>query len=322
MLGDVQDVEGISARDARKGSDDVGNRNVWRTAYRDGNGHCGLCTAAARDTGRRATTVVLTLTGELETGAWLADGQRRQARRAEGKQPDDDCEGEPPHGVIVPLGDRQTADGFAASEGQERADPGPARRRPLSLCENETPMRPRKTFVIAGLWAFLVVVAVHFFQFPGSVPDFKRASGGGTLLDASPAFTPDGIYDRLTGYGEAGRRNYSFRNVTVDVLLPLSVLPFLLLLVRRGLAHYPHGPILRGVLLSVPVAYVVFDLLENASVLALLANYPERMTVLAVSLPYTTLAKRAALLLALGIPLVMLGFEFMRRKRVLSVGRP
>ena len=183
-------------------------------------------------------------------------------------------------------------------------------------------MGTRKTFVIAGLWAFLVVVAVHFLQFPGSVPDFKRASGGGTLLDASPAFTPDGIYDRLTGYGEAGRRNYSFRNVTVDVLLPLSVLPFLLLLIRRGLAHYAHGPGLRGVLLSVPVAYVVFDLLENASVLALLANYPERMTVLAASLPYTTLVKRAASLLALVIPLAMFGFKFMRRKRVLSVGRP
>ena len=48
-------------------------------------------------------------------------------------------------------------------------------------------MRTRKAFVIAGLWAFLIVVAVHFIQFPGSVPDFNRASDGGILLDASPA---------------------------------------------------------------------------------------------------------------------------------------
>jgi hypothetical protein len=124
------------------------------------------------------------------------------------------------------------------------------------------------------------------------VPDFNRASGGGVLLDAAPAFTPDGIYDRLTGYGEAGRRNYSLRNVTIDVLLPLSVLPFLILLIRRALARYSLRPILRGLLLSVPVAYVVFDLLENASVLTLLTIYPERMNVLAASLPYTTLVKR------------------------------
>jgi hypothetical protein len=183
-------------------------------------------------------------------------------------------------------------------------------------------MRTRKAFVIAGLWAFLVVVAVHFIQFPGSVPDFNRASDGGILLDASPAFTPDGIYHRLAGYGDAGRRNYSFRNVTIDVLLPLSVLPFLVLLIRRALARYSLGPVLRGLLLSMPVAYVVFDLLENASVLALLANYPERMNVLAASLPYTTLVKRAASLFALGIPLAMLGFDFIRRKQLLGVRRP
>lgn len=182
-------------------------------------------------------------------------------------------------------------------------------------------MSTRKAFVIAGLWALLVVIAVHFLQFPGSVPDFNRASGGGILLDASPAFTPDGIYERLAGYGEEGRRNYSLRNVTIDVLLPLSVLPFLLLLSRRAFARYSPATVMRGFVLSLPVVYVVFDLLENASVLVLLANYPERMNVLAASLPYTTLVKRAASLLALGVPLVMLGLEFIRRKQLLGVRR-
>lgn len=182
-------------------------------------------------------------------------------------------------------------------------------------------MRTRQAFAIAGLWALFVVTAVHFLEFPGSVPDFNRASDGGVLLDASPAFTADGIYDRLTGYGEAGRRNYSFRNVTIDVLLPISVLPFLILLSRRALAGYAPGSVLRGLLLALPVAYVAFDLLENASVVALLASYPERMNVLAASLPYTTLVKRAASLFALGIPLAMLGFDFVRRKQLPGVGR-
>jgi hypothetical protein len=94
-------------------------------------------------------------------------------------------------------------------------------------------MTTQKTFVIAGVWALLVVLAVHFLQFPGSVPDFTRASGGGVLLDASPAFTPDATFERLAAYGEAGRQNYSFRNVTVDVLLPLSVFA------RIGAACHP-----------------------------------------------------------------------------------
>ena len=71
-----------------------------------------------------------------------------------------------------------------------------------------------------------------------------------------------------------------------------------------------------------PVVYVAFDLLENASVLALLANYPERLNVLAASLPYTTVVKRAASLFALGIPLAMVGFQFVRRRQLQGVRKP
>jgi hypothetical protein len=145
-------------------------------------------------------------------------------------------------------------------------------------------MRTRQAFVIASGWALLVVLAVHFPSIPGSVPDFNRASGGGVLFDASPAFT-------------------------------LSVLPFLFLLTRRAVARFSLSPLVRALLLSAPVVSVAFDLLDNVSVLALLANYPERMNVLAASLPSTTVVKRAASLLALGIPLAMVGFQFMRRRQ-------
>jgi len=49
-------------------------------------------------------------------------------------------------------------------------------------------MTKRRTFVFAFILAFLVVFAVHFLDFPGSVPRFKEASGGGVLLDQSPSF--------------------------------------------------------------------------------------------------------------------------------------
>ena len=172
-----------------------------------------------------------------------------------------------------------------------------------------------KVFALAGMWALFVVLAVHLLQFPGSVPDFDRASGGGVLLDARPTFTPDRTYERLAEYGEAGRRNYSFRNVTVDVALPLSVLPFLVLLIRKAIAPYSMGTALRALMLSIPLVYVAFDLLENATVLALLANYPDRMNALATSLPYITSIKRASSLLAIGLPLAMMGIQFVRAKR-------
>jgi hypothetical protein len=178
-----------------------------------------------------------------------------------------------------------------------------------------------KIFALAGIWALFVVLAVHLLQFPGSVPDFHRASGGGVLLDARPAFTPEMTYERLAEYGEAGRRNYAFRNVTVDLALPLSVVPFLILLVRRAIAPFPAAAALRVVALSMPIAYVAFDLFENVSVLALLANYPDRMNGLATSLPYMTVIKRATSLLAIGLPLAMMALQFVRAKRLAMASR-
>jgi hypothetical protein len=58
----------------------------------------------------------------------------------------------------------------------------------------------------------------------------------------------------------------------------------------------------------------MFDLLENSIVLVLLRNYPERLDMLAGSLPYATIVKRAASLLAIAVPLTMLGFNSVRRR--------
>ena len=67
-------------------------------------------------------------------------------------------------------------------------------------------------------------------------------------------------------------------------------------------------------LLSLPFVYVLFDLLENATVLRLLANYPERLVLLATALPYMTMITRVASLLALAIPVSLLAFQFLRRR--------
>jgi hypothetical protein len=171
-----------------------------------------------------------------------------------------------------------------------------------------------KAIVFAGVSAFLVVFAVHFLDFPGSVPRFEALSRGGVLLDVSPSFTVDAIYERLSGYGEAGRQSYSFRNVTVDFLLPLSLLPFLFLLMRKAITSLRLSHFLRVSLLVVPFAYVLFDLAENAAVLVLLVNYPERLNFLARALPYVTSVKRVASLLAIFAPLLIFGARFLRGK--------
>lgn len=173
-------------------------------------------------------------------------------------------------------------------------------------------MRKLRTLLLAFVWAFLVVFAVHFLDFPGSVPRFKEVSGGGVLLDQVPSFTEDAIYKRLSDYGEEGRKSYTFRNVTVDMALPLSLLPFLLVLMLHAVKSFDLNPIVRVLLFSLPFAYVILDVAENAAVLILLFHYPERMHVVAGLLPYVTSIKRVASLLAIFVPLVFLGFRFVR----------
>jgi hypothetical protein len=175
-----------------------------------------------------------------------------------------------------------------------------------------------KLFLATLAGAVGVVVAVHVSDFRGSVRNFERESGGGVLLDVRPAFSEDAVYARLDGYGAAGRSNYAFRNRTIDLLLPLSVLPFLMLLARRAASRGSLRDAAGALLLSFPIAYVLFDLAENALVLALLAQYPDRLTVAAVILPYVTVVKRGASLLAIVVPLAVLSYAALRSRRLVK----
>jgi len=63
------------------------------------------------------------------------------------------------------------------------------------------------------------------------------------------------------------------------------------------------------------LAYVVADLIENATVLAMLNRYPDRLSGLAIAVPYLTVLKRAASLLAIVLPLAMLGIAKAKERR-------
>ena len=175
-------------------------------------------------------------------------------------------------------------------------------------------MRNRILLVFAVVVALVVGVGVHSVDFHGSVPEFVRLSGGGVLLDAKPAFSEDAVYERLSGYGEDGRRNYAYRNRTVDVLLPLAVFPALFLFMLHALDGFSPSRATRAVLYSIPLLYVLFDLAENAAVLTLLSAYPARLPSTAAVLPYLTVIKRLASLLSLAIPLVLFVIALVRRR--------
>ena len=156
--------------------------------------------------------------------------------------------------------------------------------------------------------------SVHALDFHGSVPNFRNRSGGGILLDIKPAFSEAGVYERLDSYGEEGRRIYSFRNATVDVVLPLSLLPFLFLFMLKAFEALHLSRLQRLFLLSLSIVYALFDFAENAAVLVLLKRFPDRIHLLAVVLPYLTTVKRTASILSFVLPLAIFASAFVRNR--------
>jgi hypothetical protein len=144
--------------------------------------------------------------------------------------------------------------------------------------------------LVLGLGIF---AAVHFLTFKGSVPHFVQVSNGEALFDTSIARSADDLHERLQRMGEAGRQEYVFRNLTTDLLLPLSLLPLLYLGTKRLRRRFSLGQAGK-VLLFLPAAYVVFDLIENSLVVALILDFPERQATLASMLPVVTMIKRLA----------------------------
>jgi hypothetical protein len=79
-------------------------------------------------------------------------------------------------------------------------------------------------------------------------------------------------------------------------------------------------PAARAAALAIPLAYVIFDLAENAVVLALLDSFPARREVLAALLPWLTIVKRAASVLALLVPIAGTAISWRRERGPLTAG--
>jgi hypothetical protein len=173
-------------------------------------------------------------------------------------------------------------------------------------------MTSKRLLFFAFVWAFAVAVVVHAFDFPGSVQDFRRVTGGLELLDTKPSFDVETVHARIENYGEAGRLNYRLRLLTVDVLLPLSLTPFLFLLMRHAVERIKVSGVVRGLLLGASLVYLIFDLAENGFLFVLLSTHPSRQPPLEQVLPYLTAIKRSGTLLGLLVPTVLLAFAAIR----------
>src|SRR3954469_4107740 len=151
---------------------------------------------------------------------------------------------------------------------------------------------PRVLLTVLALGAFLVE---NSFDFVGSVPYFKRLTGGLGILDLLPLPDPARAHRALDLLGAQGRHQYVVLLLTFDILFPLT----LALFSRAWLS---------GRLRLLPWVTLALDYAENVACGVLVATFPHESPAVASLAGVLTAAKfvgyAACLLAVVSLPLV------------------
>lgn len=167
-------------------------------------------------------------------------------------------------------------------------------------------MTSGRTVLIAFGLAAVVFILTHIAPIPGTLSDLMIVNGGHPILDQVPSFSTQAVYDRLEAFGADGRALYQQFLLTTDIVFPLGLLVFLFLFARLSAQRFGGWRVLRTFLPLVPVMWFALDMMENLSIVALLADYPEQNDFIASHLGLITLAKRYALGVSILAPVALL----------------
>ncbi len=189
--------------------------------------------------------------------------------------------------------------------------------------DRSSPRTPSGRSVIAGLaGASLVFGVTHLLPLPGTLHDVTSKNGGHKILDLQPAFSADGVYQRLSSFGEAGRDAYLRMMLSMDVLFPLAFTTFLTFLALYAIGKVRPRRTVRFLLLLLPFGYLFADLVENVSIAWLIQNYPTRHDGLASALGYVTVFKKTCMYAALFLPLMLISLNLISGRRPDKQGPP
>lgn len=147
---------------------------------------------------------------------------------------------------------------------------------------------------------------------PGLQKRMQAVTPAAGLLDLMFFYTPEKAYAMIASYGSQGRAAYRVGELTLDMIHPILYTLFFSLLItwffRRGLD--PKSRFQR--LNVVPFGALAFDLLENASIVAMLSLYPSTPAWLAWAATIFTMTKW--LYVGAGMALISIGIVAAWRK--------
>src|SRR4051812_15923245 len=161
------------------------------------------------------------------------------------------------------------------------------------------------------LFWFLVVATlcivgmVNLADFSLSAPGLLKASGGLSMLDMRLWYTPADVYRLFDALGSWGRANNRLFYLTIDIIIPLSYSLLLWSAISHGAFYRFRAFGLFG---------GVFDYLENATILILLASYPIHRDSLVIAAACFTMLKFVFCILGFGFAVVGYLMKILRRR--------
>ena len=110
-------------------------------------------------------------------------------------------------------------------------------------------------------------------------------------LDLVNGYTSTRAYELISSYGEQGRQTYAIIEITLDLIYPLVTGLLFSLLTLYSFQHgFPNQKWTHWLAL-LPFTVMIFDFLENTSILILLLEYPRQLSGLASIASFFTTAK-------------------------------
>lgn len=166
----------------------------------------------------------------------------------------------------------------------------------------------------------LIVIFVLFmiFVLPDQAAKADEYAEGAGSPDTSFYYSSEELFDLAEVYGEEGRAAYVRARFTFDLIFPAVYGVFLLVTVSWVFGRALPVESKWRLINLVPLAGVLFDLLENISTSVVMAGYPVRREFAAMLAPVLTLIKWIFVngsFVILVIGLLMLGYIRLTQKK-------
>jgi hypothetical protein len=143
----------------------------------------------------------------------------------------------------------------------------------------------------APILVFLIALYLAFvlYVFPNSA--YESTAGP---LDLKFSYSPDTAYETLDAFGEEGRAKYARGAMTIDFAYPIIYTLMFSVWINLVLKSAPLPQTRQNIVALSPLTVFVFDLTENAGIIALINTYPVRHDALATATSFATTAKWCA----------------------------